>query len=207
MKRKLVGLTLAAALAVAPYAATAETNEVIAEPVVVEEAVSVNINGQLIDFPDVKPFINDELGKTYVPIRFIGEALNAQVDWVDDHAELVKGDTLIKIWIDNPEILVNDEAVTIDAPAILVDNIRTMVPLQFISEVLGEEVALVGRRVIDRLRDQRRARMRRVGEEAGVDHEAPQPLGPLLRKAAVGSRIADFGSRRQLAVAHFLEAQ
>lgn len=141
MKKTFVGLTLAAVLAVAPYAANAET-EVVAEPVAVEQSVSVNINGQLIDFPDVKPFINEELDKTYVPIRFIGEALNAQVDWVEDHAELVKGDTLIKIWIDNPEILVNGEAVTIDAPAILVDNIRTMVPLQFISEILGEEVVL-----------------------------------------------------------------
>lgn len=176
MKKKLVGLTLAATLAVAPFA-VAETNEALTEPAVAE-AITVNINGQLIDFPDVKPFVDEELGKTYVPIRFVGEALNAQVDWVDDHAELVKGDTLIKIWIDNPQVLVNDEAVTLDAPAVLVDNIRTMVPLEFISDVLGEQVVLdeeTGAITIGEVLDSEEpAAEEEVAEEPAAEEEAAE---------------------------------
>jgi len=40
----------------------------------------VVVNGSRINFPDAQPFI-DENGRTQVPVRFVSEALGADVGW------------------------------------------------------------------------------------------------------------------------------
>jgi len=42
--------------------------------------IRVVVNGTKINFPDAEPFI-DENSRTQVPIRFVGEALGADVSW------------------------------------------------------------------------------------------------------------------------------
>jgi len=49
------------------------------------------VNGTKINFPDAEPFI-DENSRTQVPIRFVGEALGADVSWT----EIQKSDNNIK---------------------------------------------------------------------------------------------------------------
>jgi hypothetical protein len=43
----------------------------------VSSAPDVRVNGKLVSFPDEQPFIQD--GRTYIPVRFVAEALGADV--------------------------------------------------------------------------------------------------------------------------------
>ncbi|MGC5325952.1 stalk domain-containing protein [Brevibacillus sp. SYSU BS000544] len=81
-----------------------------------------------------------ENGRTLVPMRAIFEALGAQVNW-DQASKTVtatKGETVVKIVIGG-KAYKNDQEVTLDVPAKVVDNI-TLVPLRFVSEALGAKV-------------------------------------------------------------------
>jgi len=90
---------------------------------------------------DVLPVIVDD--RTLIPVRFIAEALGADVDWTratDDHPMLVhitiNGETLtFGIGEVTPELA----ALGMDVPAQINEN-RTMVPLRFISEFFGATV-------------------------------------------------------------------
>lgn len=111
--------------------------------------VHVQLNGQLIDFTDANgnrvdaQIINN---RTMVPLRKIFELLGATVTWDDatSTAFAVRGETSIKLQIDNPIAEVTENGVTrkvqLDSKPILI-NWRTMVPLRFISESLGKQVA------------------------------------------------------------------
>lgn len=95
-------------------------------------AGDIVINGERMS-ADPAPFIQN--GRTLVPLRFISENLGAEVEY-DDKDRLVTvsdGDVLIKLGLDSNTALVNDNGVTLDAPAQICDG-RTMVPLRFIAE-------------------------------------------------------------------------
>lgn len=101
--------------------------------------VTVLVNGQKISFPDQQPFIQD--GRTLVPVRFVSEALGAKVDWDQptQTAIINKDGSDIRMKIGSMQPVVNGYARAIDVPAQLVNN-RTMVPLRFVSEILGAHV-------------------------------------------------------------------
>ncbi|HOW03485.1 MAG TPA: stalk domain-containing protein, partial [Caldisericia bacterium] len=95
------------------------------------------VNAKTVNL-DVAPFIHKKTGRTMVPLRFIGEALGAKVDW--DNAERKVTYTLygrtIELWIDKSTALVNGDPVVVD-PAPYIVSGRTVVPLRFVSENLG----------------------------------------------------------------------
>ncbi len=103
--------------------------------------VDIIVDGSKINFPDQKPFIDSKTGRTYVPVRFVAEALGAKVNWIADTQTVVieKDDKTVRIRIGSNSPTVNNDFIIIDAPAMLVDN-RTMVPLRFVSQVLGSAV-------------------------------------------------------------------
>lgn len=103
--------------------------------------VDIIVDGSKINFPDQKPFIDNSTGRTYVPVRFVAEALGAKVDWIADTRTVVieKEGKTVRIKIGSNSPTVNNDFIVIDAPALLVDN-RTVVPLRFVSEVLGAAV-------------------------------------------------------------------
>lgn len=87
-------------------------------------------------------------GRTLVPVRLVGEALHAQVLWVQQTGQviLIKGDDHIVLTLDSDIALVNGVPSSLPdgVPAQVVryqDADRTMVPLRFVSENLGAEVA------------------------------------------------------------------
>ena len=91
---------------------------------------------------DVAPkIVND---RTMLPIRFIAEALGAEVEWngLEQKVTIVKDDIEIIIAIDSDKAIVNGETVTLDSPA-FIENERTYLPLRFISENLGAKVEWV----------------------------------------------------------------
>lgn len=96
-----------------------------------------------------------EKGRTYVPIRFLGEALGATVDWnnILRMVTLTKGDTVVYLVVGVNKVLVTDQstsmgdnltkflssATDIDAAPLVRDG-RTYLPARFVAEAFGYQV-------------------------------------------------------------------
>ncbi len=103
-----------------------------------ESNIDIYVDGTIIE-TDQEPYIRDD--RTLVPIRFVTEALGADVDWDGANREVTieRDDNHIVLEIDNSTYTLNGEAMEMDtAPELKGD--RTMVPLRFVSEDLGEKV-------------------------------------------------------------------
>ncbi|NLK24914.1 MAG: copper amine oxidase N-terminal domain-containing protein [Clostridiales bacterium] len=90
-----------------------------AMPIYAAQPITILVNGSTVQ-SEVPPFIKS--GITYVPIRFVSEALGAKVDW----------DTKTKTVTITKE---NIDKIVIDKPNIV--NSRTFVPLRFVAEKLN----------------------------------------------------------------------
>lgn len=104
--------------------------------------IKVYVGGQRLTF-DVPPAI--ESGRTLVPMRAILEALGAAVEW-DGTTRTVtatKQGVTIALTIGQEVALVNGRPVNLDVPARIIEG-RTLVPLRFLSENLGETVTWDG---------------------------------------------------------------
>ena len=95
----------------------------------------VKVHNKILGF-DTPPVMESD--RTLVPLRFIFETLNADVDWENDsRTAVVKNEgTTVKFSIDNKVASVNDTPKEMDVPARLIDS-KTLVPLRFLSEELG----------------------------------------------------------------------
>ncbi|MBO8165402.1 MAG: copper amine oxidase N-terminal domain-containing protein [Brevibacillus sp.] len=109
------------------------------------QEVRVQVEGQFIDFPDAKPFIDPKTGRTLVPLRFVSEQLGVKVEW-DGANKVVKmeiEDPNGKYRLDLPigKTVIDLKHITFkfESPAVIIDD-RTYVPLRFISEVFGAEI-------------------------------------------------------------------
>lgn len=111
--------------------------------------VYVQLNGEIVDFTDSNGNRVDAQivnSRTMVPLRKIFELLGATVDWDNNTrtAFATKDDVSIKLQIDNPVAEVTESGIVrkiqLDSKPILIND-RTMVPLRFISESLGKQVA------------------------------------------------------------------
>ena len=78
---------------------------------------------------DVLPVVVD--GRTLIPVRFVAEALGADVDWNSQTSE-------VTLTLNNQTLTfaIGETAPGMDVPAIVIDE-RTMLPLRFVSEFLG----------------------------------------------------------------------
>lgn len=104
------------------------------------EKVTVLLEGNEIVFPDAQPFI-DTRDRTLVPIRFVSEAMSADVDW-DDASKTVtiqKDKDVVTYTIHSTVAYLNGQLMSFDSFGILKED-RTFVPLRFISELLGCDV-------------------------------------------------------------------
>ena len=91
---------------------------------------------------DTAPVIHD--GRTYVPLRALSNIFDADCQYNSDTKEITitKGDTAIAMTVDKDTFTVNGEAKTMDAPAFLNKDGRTMVPVRFISNAFGAVIKL-----------------------------------------------------------------
>lgn len=103
--------------------------------------INVTINGVEVNFPDAKPFIDADAGRTMIPVRFVAENLKSEVEWnAEDRVVCInKGDNNIQLTIGSNIAIVNNESIKLDTEAIIYED-RTYVPLRFVSEQLGAEV-------------------------------------------------------------------
>ncbi|MGO4529058.1 leucine-rich repeat domain-containing protein [Paenibacillus sp. 2TAF8] len=88
---------------------------------------------------DAAPFIHQ--GRTYVPLRFVSEQLNARVNWNSGTREAVitQEDQTIRWSVGNKQVAINDEPIMNDAPLLMKDG-NAYVPVRFISEQLHTTV-------------------------------------------------------------------
>ncbi|MFY9377277.1 MAG: copper amine oxidase N-terminal domain-containing protein [Peptococcia bacterium] len=102
--------------------------------------VTVYVDGVRVNFPDQKAYINSD-NRTLVPVRFVSEALGADVEWNAAARQVnvkQKGQN-ITLTIGQRVEKVNTGQVTLDTTA-SITNDRTMVPLRFVSECLNAQV-------------------------------------------------------------------
>jgi len=80
-------------------------------------------------------------GRVMLPLRAIFEALDARVYWNQKSQTVtgIKGDTTVVLKIKSKVATINDQTVTLDVPAQTLRG-RTMVPVRFVSEALGQDV-------------------------------------------------------------------
>lgn len=126
--KKLVSILLCAIMLMSTFVCTS----------VFADSIKVVINGENLKM-DQPPVLESD--RTLVPMRAIFEALGAKVSWNNDTetATGVKNGKEIKITINNTTAYVDGKAVTLDVPARLIND-RTLVPVRFISESLGQKV-------------------------------------------------------------------
>lgn len=134
-----------------------------AETAALSTNVTVNVEGT-----SVEGFV-DEAGRTLVPARFVAEALRATVGWepATQTVTITQTPTVISLSIGSKHAQVNGRDVELDSSAAISPEGRTMVPLRFIAEALGQKVLWDGETRTVLLKDaalsERPARANQVG--------------------------------------------
>ncbi|MCC6443701.1 MAG: copper amine oxidase N-terminal domain-containing protein [Armatimonadetes bacterium] len=145
MKHPVFWLSLwLAALALPGRAQTAEASNVVGvkalvgADVQVREDYRIAVNGQEI-FSDVPPV--ESRDAIFVPIRFVSEALRADVSWdaARQAVTIRQNGRTVRLAILQPEALVGGAVVRLAAPPFVYQG-RTMLPLRWVAESLGSEV-------------------------------------------------------------------
>ncbi|KQO10708.1 copper amine oxidase N-terminal domain-containing protein [Paenibacillus sp. Leaf72] len=100
--------------------------------------IKIYIDGQVLQTDQPAIIIS---GSTFVPLRGIFEALDAKVLWSQKTKTVTatKGDTTVVLKLGARTATINNTTVTLDAPARSIKG-RTVVPVRFVSESLGEDV-------------------------------------------------------------------
>ncbi|WP_246054190.1 copper amine oxidase N-terminal domain-containing protein [Paenibacillus anaericanus] len=95
---------------------------------------------------DGVPLVTDQAavmiqGRTMLPLRAIFEALDAKIQWNQKTQTVtaIKNDTTIVLKIGSKVATINNKAVSLDVPGKNLKG-RTMVPVRFVGEALGQEV-------------------------------------------------------------------
>lgn len=116
-------------------------NGIFQEKVLAAQRVQVVVNGSQVNFPDDKPYVDNNSNRTMVPVRFVSEKLGAKVDWNGAEQKVIinKDGKTIVLAIGSKTAMVGGKEVTFDAPAVI-KGVRTFVPLRFISEAYGAVV-------------------------------------------------------------------
>lgn len=101
--------------------------------------LKANINGQEYKL-DAAPFVKEGSSRTLVPVRFVAEALGAEVIWSGkEQSVTIKDNKEIILTIGKVNVTVDGIEQQIDCAPIKTN--RTYVPIRFISETLGAKVS------------------------------------------------------------------
>ena len=145
LKRKRL-LSLALAAAVAFSAAFAANYQRAAAA---DAGVTVFVNGAQVNFGDVQPDIIN--GRTMVPLRSIGDILNAHVSWIGEMEKVVIiiGSKYADLAVGSPYMTIVDTAAKtvkaekLDASPVNISG-RVLVPVRAISMAFGADVGWDG---------------------------------------------------------------
>ncbi len=98
--------------------------------------IDLAVNGHIIK-TDADPYI--ESGTTFVPVRFVSEAIGADVGWDGKNVDIKGGGTSIRLTIGSRTAYVNGKSRTLAAKPHIISD-RTYIPVRNICEILGAEV-------------------------------------------------------------------
>lgn len=103
------------------------------------DSTTMIVNGSSRTIP-APPVIRE--GRTLVPVRVVSEAMSASVYWLEKTKQIriVEGGNEILLTIGSKEMKVGGVAKTMDVEPMIIGG-STYVPLRFISENLGAEIA------------------------------------------------------------------
>jgi hypothetical protein len=139
--KRLLMLALAVAICVTAMAFPAAA--------VTTTKIPIYVNNEVVEFPDQKPYA-DKNNRTLVPVRFVTEALGAEVTWNNDTktATIKKDGISVDVTIGKKTIVITDAkgkktTKTMDTEAVTTGG-RTMVPVRFVAEALGAYVGYSG---------------------------------------------------------------
>lgn len=113
------------------------TNPTIVMTVGKKEAT---IDGKAAVLPGA-PFVLKGTSSNYLPLRFVADALGAQVTWnnKEKRVTVLRGDRMIELWVNGGDMIVNGERMKQSiAPVIIKESVY--VPVRVISEQLGQKV-------------------------------------------------------------------
>ena len=138
--KRVISLVLTIALVLGIWAApvnVAADQDAIISMTISSTKAYVNLVPKTLDQPPV--IIN---GRTMVPFRFIGESLDAFVDYnpTDKTVSYVLEGNNITLKIGSTTATVNGVSKTLDAAPVILKTGRTVVPVRFISEAVGATV-------------------------------------------------------------------
>ncbi len=109
-----------------------------------ESNITIKVNGYVIQMYEAPAYVDGKTNLTYVPLRFVSEALGAEIEYVNTKTPITT--TInepehheVKVLIDSKKVEVDGKVEDYPGAAVL-QNGRTMVPLRVISEGLGAEV-------------------------------------------------------------------
>lgn len=103
---------------------------------------SVKVYDKVIDFPDVKPFMDNNY-RIQIPAKIISDALGAAVSWNSKTKQITfhRGDDIIIITVGKTEYTLNGCTFETNSPAIIKDN-RAFIPVSYIAEAFGADVLI-----------------------------------------------------------------
>ena len=107
-----------------------------------EETVpQVCVDDVMVEFPDAQPFI-DANSRTMIPVRFVSEAMGADVSWEKETSTAVisRDGITVRVKVGDPTLTVEQDGqtrtVTMNTAAVVRNN-RTYVPIRYVAEALG----------------------------------------------------------------------
>jgi uncharacterized protein YkwD len=146
----------------------------------VQGDIRIFVNGKEL-LMDVPPLV--EKGRTLVPVRFLLEAMGAQVQWkaASETVAVYIGKISIQLVMGAETAHLNGRPVPLDVPARIMGS-RAYVPLRFVSENLGAGVAWDGdRRIIF------------INSEGVFSGNGPAPMGPPVYYQDLDLNVQTYG--------------
>lgn len=118
------------------YLTTAQTREAIKKDV--ETNIRLLVDGVTLTL-DVPPEVKNQ--RTMVPVRAVGEAIGADVEWVQEEQKVVmtRAGSTVTMTLDSTTATVDGKAVEMDVAPYAVDG-RTLLPARYVAEFFGQKV-------------------------------------------------------------------
>ena len=105
--------------------------------------LTVQLNGQMVNFPDAVPEMRDD--RTMVPVRAIAEAMGCEVGFDNDVVTIKNSETAISFMIGSADYTVKNgedvQSLKMDTVPYISSLDRTYVPVRFFAEAMGMTVA------------------------------------------------------------------
>ncbi len=116
-----------------------EIPQIVDEREYVLDPIEIIFNRRVLD-TDVPAQLRE--GRVLVPLRSIFEALAMSVEWIPDSGTIIgtRDNTIIQLVVGSTRTMVNGKEGVLDVPPAIIGG-RTMVPVRFIAESTGQDVA------------------------------------------------------------------